>query len=381
MCRRCRCRPSAGLRDGIAGAFRRRAPVHRARREGPAELRGHQRQRSARRPDLPGPRRHPARHRAGRRARARHVGRAHRRRARRPLPPADRRRARCAAAVADAASVGRLEPRRCSTSPNARCCVDSACSTGGFTLDACESVCAGDELDRYAVLDLLTSLVDKSLVLVEERESLEPLRVARDDSSVRARPARRGRRDRPAARSSRRRVPRSRRKHGTDPGDGRRARSTRWAPTRRTCHAAIDHTAPDRARQVAAPLRGAGLLVAAHRAARGGARGADSGAGRDGRPAIRVALRRTVLARLSRVLRGRLRAHAARRDRGARARTASSATGRTRRASSTRSGSSKPGRIHVGRCRRSSAPASWPRRWATPGASPRRRRTSAGRCC
>jgi predicted ATPase/DNA-binding CsgD family transcriptional regulator len=42
---------------------------------------------------------------------------------------------------------------------------------GGFTLDACEAVCADDELDRYAVLDVLTSLVDKSLVLVEERES------------------------------------------------------------------------------------------------------------------------------------------------------------------------------------------------------------------
>ena len=43
---------------------------------------------------------------------------------------------------------------------------------GGFTLDACEAVCAGDDLDRYAILDLLTSLVDKSLVLVEERDSL-----------------------------------------------------------------------------------------------------------------------------------------------------------------------------------------------------------------
>jgi predicted ATPase/class 3 adenylate cyclase/DNA-binding CsgD family transcriptional regulator len=42
---------------------------------------------------------------------------------------------------------------------------------GGFTLDACEAVCAGDDLDRYAILDLLTSLVDKSLVIVEERGS------------------------------------------------------------------------------------------------------------------------------------------------------------------------------------------------------------------
>jgi predicted ATPase/class 3 adenylate cyclase/DNA-binding CsgD family transcriptional regulator len=43
---------------------------------------------------------------------------------------------------------------------------------GGFTLDACEVVCADDDLDRRAILDLLTSLVDKSLVLVEERGSL-----------------------------------------------------------------------------------------------------------------------------------------------------------------------------------------------------------------
>jgi len=43
---------------------------------------------------------------------------------------------------------------------------------GGFTLDACEAVCADGDLDRYAILDLLTSLVDKSLVLVEERGTL-----------------------------------------------------------------------------------------------------------------------------------------------------------------------------------------------------------------
>ena len=34
---------------------------------------------------------------------------------------------------------------------------------GGFTLDAAEQVCADDQLDRYAILDLLTALVDKSL--------------------------------------------------------------------------------------------------------------------------------------------------------------------------------------------------------------------------
>jgi predicted ATPase/DNA-binding CsgD family transcriptional regulator len=40
---------------------------------------------------------------------------------------------------------------------------------GGFTLDAVEEVCAGVGLERVAVLDLLSSLVDKSLVVAEER--------------------------------------------------------------------------------------------------------------------------------------------------------------------------------------------------------------------
>lgn len=40
---------------------------------------------------------------------------------------------------------------------------------GGFTLDACEAVCADNEHDRFEALDRLTSLVDKSLVLVELR--------------------------------------------------------------------------------------------------------------------------------------------------------------------------------------------------------------------
>ena len=40
---------------------------------------------------------------------------------------------------------------------------------GGFTLDAAEQVCSDDQLDRYAILDLLTALVDKSLVLTPER--------------------------------------------------------------------------------------------------------------------------------------------------------------------------------------------------------------------
>jgi predicted ATPase/DNA-binding CsgD family transcriptional regulator len=42
--------------------------------------------------------------------------------------------------------------------------------TGGWTLDLAEDVTTGEGLGRYAVLDVLSSLVDKSLVLVEDRE-------------------------------------------------------------------------------------------------------------------------------------------------------------------------------------------------------------------
>jgi predicted ATPase/class 3 adenylate cyclase/DNA-binding CsgD family transcriptional regulator len=40
---------------------------------------------------------------------------------------------------------------------------------GGWTLDATEQVCPGERIGRYAVLDLLTGLVDKSLVTTDER--------------------------------------------------------------------------------------------------------------------------------------------------------------------------------------------------------------------
>ncbi len=44
---------------------------------------------------------------------------------------------------------------------------------GGFTLDGAESVCPGPGIDRYAVLDVLSQLIDKSLVDVisDERDS------------------------------------------------------------------------------------------------------------------------------------------------------------------------------------------------------------------
>jgi predicted ATPase len=53
---------------------------------------------------------------------------------------------------------------------------------GGFTLDGAEAVCAGDGIEPEEVLDLLTRLVEKSLILVTERSGevryrlLEPAR-------------------------------------------------------------------------------------------------------------------------------------------------------------------------------------------------------------
>jgi non-specific serine/threonine protein kinase len=43
--------------------------------------------------------------------------------------------------------------------------------SGGSTLPAAEQVCSGDGIDAAEVLDVLAALVDKSLVLVEERET------------------------------------------------------------------------------------------------------------------------------------------------------------------------------------------------------------------
>ena len=46
----------------------------------------------------------------------------------------------------------------------------SSVFSGGFSLEAAESVCAGEEIERYEVLELLSHLVDKSLVVARERD-------------------------------------------------------------------------------------------------------------------------------------------------------------------------------------------------------------------
>lgn len=40
--------------------------------------------------------------------------------------------------------------------------------SGGWTLEAAEAICSGEELDEYEVLDLMTNLVDKSLINTKE---------------------------------------------------------------------------------------------------------------------------------------------------------------------------------------------------------------------
>src|SRR6201988_2015274 len=42
---------------------------------------------------------------------------------------------------------------------------------GGWTLPAAEEVCAGDDIEKRDVLDLLTSLADKSLVVPEQHNA------------------------------------------------------------------------------------------------------------------------------------------------------------------------------------------------------------------
>ncbi|MEO7719695.1 MAG: tetratricopeptide repeat protein [Capsulimonas sp.] len=49
--------------------------------------------------------------------------------------------------------------------------------SGGWTLEAAEAVCAGDDIPRSAVLDLLTSLVDKSLIIFDGSAAAERYRM------------------------------------------------------------------------------------------------------------------------------------------------------------------------------------------------------------
>ena len=65
---------------------------------------------------------------------------------------------------------------------------------GGFDLAAAEAVCGAEPLDPLDVMDLLASLVEKSLVMLDERERRHALPHAGDAARLRAREAGAGRR-------------------------------------------------------------------------------------------------------------------------------------------------------------------------------------------
>ena len=104
---------------------------------------------------------------------------------------------------------------------------------GGFDVDAAHAVAAGADVERYQVLDQLTLLVDKSLVVAEDTGHGNPLPAAGDRPSVRTGeaprvPRRRRRADppprplhrdgRPAGRARGQRPPRARRVGGSRNG-------------------------------------------------------------------------------------------------------------------------------------------------------------------
>ena len=94
---------------------------------------------------------------------------------------------------------------------------------GGFDLDAAQAVAGDHEVERYQVLDQLTLLVDKSLVVAENSRRPNAIPVAGNRSPVRAGKARRVRRSRRRARAPPRPL------HG----DGRAARRAGGARARR----------------------------------------------------------------------------------------------------------------------------------------------------
>ena len=55
---------------------------------------------------------------------------------------------------------------------------------GGWTLEAAEEICAGEDIEEYEVLDFLMGLVDKSLVMAEEASSLEKTASVEDSKEV-----------------------------------------------------------------------------------------------------------------------------------------------------------------------------------------------------
>ena len=70
---------------------------------------------------------------------------------------------------------------------------------GGFDLDAAQAVAATTEAEQFQILDQLSLLVDKSLVIADDESGVDALSPARDGPAVRARKAQRVRRSRRGA--------------------------------------------------------------------------------------------------------------------------------------------------------------------------------------
>ena len=64
---------------------------------------------------------------------------------------------------------------------------------GGFTLEAASAVASDGSIDEFAVIDLLSQLVARSLVVADTSRRRRPLPAARDDPSLRTGETRRGR--------------------------------------------------------------------------------------------------------------------------------------------------------------------------------------------
>jgi hypothetical protein len=68
--------------------------------------------------------------------------------------------------------------------------------SGGFTLAAASAVCSDEAIDEFTVVDRLSHLVARSLVVAETERHRKPVSPARDDAELRAREARAHRRTR-----------------------------------------------------------------------------------------------------------------------------------------------------------------------------------------
>ena len=117
--------------------------------------------------DLHAPRRLAAGDRAGGGAGAGPVADRDPRQPARPVPVIDRRRAHRGTPPADTARLGRLVARAADRAERVLF-RRLAAFLGGFDLDAAQAVAGGGDMQRYQVLDLLTLLVDKSLVVADD---------------------------------------------------------------------------------------------------------------------------------------------------------------------------------------------------------------------